>query len=77
MKRLTKLLILLLALLAAVMAVGLFAGWNVWPVIVIYWSVLTVKNTVDVGGVYHGHRTGCTCCRHTADRDRGAEDGRR
>lgn len=47
--RLTKIIILVLALLSAAVAVGLLEGWNVWPIICAYWCVLTVKNAVDWG----------------------------
>ena len=39
--------VLILALLAALVAVLQFVHANAWPVIVAYWSVLTIKNVFD------------------------------
>lgn len=36
-----------LAAISAAVLVGLAAGRNMWPWIVAYWAVLTVKNVVD------------------------------
>lgn len=44
-------LVILLAVIAAVVAVGLIAGYAMWPFIVGYWCVLTMKNVVDYIGV--------------------------
>lgn len=49
-KKLSAYLVLLLAVIAAVVAVGLIAGLTMWPVIILYWMVLTVKNVVDYIG---------------------------
>ena len=47
----SKCLILALAIIAAVVAVGLIAGLSMWPVIVAYWCTLAAKNLVDyIGG---------------------------
>lgn len=43
----THLLIILLAILAAYVAYGLYHKQNMWKWIVVYWLVLTVKNVVD------------------------------
>lgn len=43
----TNLLIILLAILAAYVAYGLYHKQNMWKWIVAYWTVLTVKNVVD------------------------------
>ena len=51
MRKISKCLILLLAIIAAVVAVGLIAGLSMWPFIVAYWCTLTAKNLVDyIGG---------------------------
>lgn len=49
-KKLSAYIVLLLAVIAAVVAVGLIAGLAMWPVIILYWMVLTVKNVVDYIG---------------------------
>ena len=41
-------LIVALALMAAVIATGLLAGWSMWAWIVAYWLTLTLKNTLDI-----------------------------
>lgn len=46
-KRLSALLVLALAAIALTVCAGLIAGWNMWPWVVGYWAVLTVKNIVD------------------------------
>lgn len=46
-KRLSALLVLALAAIALTVCAGLAAGRNMWPWIVAYWAVLTVKNVVD------------------------------
>ena len=46
-KKLSAILVILLAVIAAVVAVGLIAGLSMWPVIILYWATLTVKNVVD------------------------------
>lgn len=47
MKAIQKTLILILAVIAAVVATGLIAGYSMWAWIVAYWIVLTAKNLVD------------------------------
>lgn len=47
MRKTTDILILALAVIAAVVATGLIAGYSMWAWIVGYWLVLTAKNTVD------------------------------
>jgi len=56
MRSVTKLLILVLAMLAAVVAVLLIMDIPAWPVIVAYWITLTAKNLIDyiAGGGRHG-----------------------
>lgn len=44
-------LIIILAIIAAVTATGLIAGYAMQPWIVGYWLVLTMKNVVDYLGV--------------------------
>lgn len=46
-KKLSAWLVILLAVIAAIVAIGLIAGYSMWPVIILYWSVLTMKNVVD------------------------------
>ena len=46
-KRLSAMLVLALAAIAMTVCAGLAAGRNMWPWIVAYWVVLTVKNIVD------------------------------
>lgn len=43
-------LVIVLALIAAVVAVGLIAGYSMFPFIVGYWIVLIMKNLVDYIG---------------------------
>ena len=38
----------ILAVIAAVVAVGLYRKRNMWAVIILYWVVLTLKNIVEV-----------------------------
>lgn len=45
---LTNLLIIFLAIIAAVVACGLYRKRTMWHWIVLYWLVLTVKNIIDV-----------------------------
>lgn len=45
---LTNLLIILLAILAAYVAYGLYHKQNMWKWIMVYWLVLTVKNFTEV-----------------------------
>lgn len=44
----TNLLIILLAILAAYVAYGLYHKQNMWKWIVVYWLVLTAKNMMDL-----------------------------
>lgn len=44
-------LVLALLVIAAVVAVGLMRKKNMWPLIVLYWVTLTVKNLIDWLGV--------------------------
>ena len=51
-KRLSALLVLVLAAIAMTVCAGLAAGVSMWPWIVGYWAVLTAKNITDfVGGL--------------------------
>ena len=43
--------VLLLCLDAAVVAAGLIKKRNMWPFIVLYWILLTIKNAVDYFGL--------------------------
>ena len=47
MRRLTDILIIALAVIAAVVATGLIMGWSMWAFIILYWMVLTIKNVLD------------------------------
>ena len=47
MRRITDILIIALAVIAAVVATGLIMGWSMWAWIIIYWLTLTVKNVLD------------------------------
>ena len=50
-KRLSALLVLVLAAIALIVCAGLAAGRVMWAWIVGYWAVLTAKNIMDyVGG---------------------------
>ena len=49
MTNVTNGLIIALAIIAAVVATGLIAGYSMYAWIVAYWIVLTVKNTLDLG----------------------------
>lgn len=44
---LTNLLIIFLAVIAAVVACGLYRKRNMWHWILLYWIVLTIKNLLD------------------------------
>ncbi len=46
-KRLSALMVLVLAAIALIVCAGLAAGRVMWPWIVGYWDVLTIKNIVD------------------------------
>jgi hypothetical protein len=47
MKKLANALIIALAVIAAIVATGLIAGYSMWAWIVAYWITLTAKNAVD------------------------------
>lgn len=48
----THLLVILLAIIAAIVACGLYRKRNMWHWIVVYWLALTAKNVIDViGGI--------------------------
>lgn len=49
-KKIKQTLMLFLAVLSAIVANGLIAGYSMWPWIVAYWIMLTMKNMLDVGG---------------------------
>ena len=46
-KQISAILIIILAIIAAVVATGLIAGYSMFPWIVGYWLVLTMKNVAD------------------------------
>ena len=51
-KLISQLLVLMLIAIAGCVAIGLSKGANMWPVIILYWVVLTTKNVVDfIGGM--------------------------
>lgn len=47
MKHISACLVIILAVIAAITAVGFIAGYAMQPFIVAYWLVLTMKNLVD------------------------------
>ena len=49
-KLLSQSLIVALIVIAAVVAFVLAAGKSAWILIIVYWVVLTIKNTVDLIG---------------------------
>ena len=49
-KKTRQILMLILAILSAIVATGLIAGYSMWPWIVVYWLTLTMKNLLDAGG---------------------------
>ena len=51
LKLVSQLLVLALAMIAAVVAIILIAGGVAWPVIILYWIVLTAKNLVDYADI--------------------------
>lgn len=53
-KKASAVLVLVLAVIAAVVATGLIAGYAMWAWIVGYWIVLTMKNVVDYIGLKRG-----------------------
>ena len=50
MKLASQLLVLALAAIAAAVSIVLIAGGVAWPLIIVYWLVLTAKNLVDYAG---------------------------
>lgn len=50
-KQISNALIIVLAIIAAITATGLIAGYAMQPWIVGYWVTLTAKNIVDYVGV--------------------------
>ena len=50
-KQISAWLVVALAIIAAVTAVGFIAGYSMQPFIVGYWVVLTAKNIVDYIGM--------------------------
>ena len=50
-KQISAVLIIILAIIAAIVATGLIAGVAMYPAIICYWLVLTIKNVVDYLGV--------------------------
>jgi len=49
-KKISAILIIVLAIIAAIVATGLIAGWSMWAWIVGYWVTLTAKNIIDYLG---------------------------
>ena len=49
-KQISAVLIIILAIIAAIVATGLITGYAMWPAIIGYWLVLTIKNVVDYLG---------------------------
>ena len=49
-KQISQVLIIILAIIAATVASGLIAGYNMHAWIVAYWVALTMKNVVDYIG---------------------------
>ena len=49
-KKISQILIIVLAIIAAVVATGLIAGYVMYPWIISYWIALTAKNLVDYVG---------------------------
>ena len=43
-------LVIVLALIATAVSIGLIAGYTMMPLIIAYWLVLTMKNIVDYIG---------------------------
>lgn len=46
-KKTSNVLVIALALIAAIVFIGLVAEKNMWAWIVTYWAVLTIKNILD------------------------------
>lgn len=49
-KQISSVLVVVLAVIAAITAIGFIAGYAMQPWIVLYWSVLTAKNLIDYVG---------------------------
>ena len=49
-KQISSILVVVLAVIAAITAIGFIAGYAMQPWIVLYWSVLTAKNLIDYVG---------------------------
>lgn len=49
-KKISAWLVIALAVIAAIVSIGLIAGLSMFPAIVLYWSVLTIKNVSDIIG---------------------------
>ena len=43
----SQILIIVLAVIAAIVAAGLYKKRNMWPWIIAYWITLTIKNIID------------------------------
>lgn len=50
-KQISAVLIIILAIIAAITAVGFAEGYKMQPFVVAYWITLTIKNVVDYLGV--------------------------
>lgn len=50
-KQISARLIIILAIIAAITAVGFAEGYKMQPFVVAYWVTLTIKNVVDYLGV--------------------------
>ena len=50
-KKISAILIIVLAIIAAIVATGLIAGFSMYQWIVSYWVTLTAKNIVDYIGI--------------------------
>lgn len=50
-KQISAVLIIILAIIAAITAVGFAEGYKMQPFVVAYWVTLTIKNVVDYLGV--------------------------
>lgn len=47
MRKISAILVVVLAIIAAITATGLIAGYAMQPWIIGYWLVLTMKNVID------------------------------
>lgn len=57
-KKVSAILVVVLALIAAVTAIGLITGYAMQPMIVAYWVTLTMKNVVDYIGLRGAKQNG-------------------